>query len=45
MTAYYYPSMYDFLGETATKKINNVSVINRITYDIISKLSGSIEWE
>ena len=45
MTADYYPFTHDFLGETATKIINNVSGINRITYDITSKPPGTIEWE
>ena len=45
MTADYYPFTHEFLGETATKIINNVSGINRITYDITSKPPGTIEWE
>ncbi len=45
MTADYYPFSHDFLGETATRIINNVPGINRITYDITSKPPGTIEWE
>ena len=45
MTADYYTFTHDFLGETATKIINNVSGINRITYDITSKPPGTIEWQ
>ena len=45
MTADYYPFSHDFLGETATRIINEVEGINRVTYDITSKpqeqLSGS----
>jgi len=45
MTADYYPFDHDFLSETATKIINNVDGINRVTYDITSKPPGTIEWE
>ncbi|WP_108892771.1 glutamine-hydrolyzing GMP synthase [Palleronia abyssalis] len=45
MTADYYPFTHDFLGETATRIINNVRGINRVTYDITSKPPGTIEWE
>ena len=45
MTADYYPFDHDFLSETATKIINNVNGINRVTYDITSKPPGTIEWE
>ena len=45
MTADYYPFEHDFLSETATKIINNVNGINRVTYDITSKPPGTIEWE
>ena len=34
-----------FLGETATRIINEVRGINRVTYDITSKPPGTIEWE
>ena len=45
MTADYYPFDHEFLSETATKIINNVKGINRVTYDITSKPPGTIEWE
>jgi GMP synthase (glutamine-hydrolysing) len=45
MTADYYPFDHDFLGETATRIINEVEGINRVTYDITSKPPGTIEWE
>jgi len=45
MTADYYPLSHDFLGETATRIINEVKGINRVTYDITSKPPGTIEWE
>ena len=45
MTADYYPFTHDFLGETATRIINEVKGINRVTYDITSKPPGTIEWE
>ncbi len=45
MTADYYPFGHDFLSETATRIINEVQGINRVTYDITSKPPGTIEWE
>lgn len=45
MTADYYPFSHDFLGETATRIINEVKGINRVVYDITSKPPGTIEWE
>ncbi|QBX34149.1 glutamine-hydrolyzing GMP synthase [Paracoccus liaowanqingii] len=45
MTADYYPFTHEFLGETATRIINEVRGINRCTYDITSKPPGTIEWE
>jgi len=45
MTADFYPFSHDFLGETATRIINEVPGINRVTYDITSKPPGTIEWE
>ncbi|SFY27270.1 GMP synthase (glutamine-hydrolyzing) [Paracoccus pantotrophus] len=45
MTADYYPFSHQFLGETATRIINEVKGINRCTYDITSKPPGTIEWE
>ncbi|MBT0781817.1 glutamine-hydrolyzing GMP synthase [Paracoccus sp. pheM1] len=45
MTADYYPFSHQFLGETATRIINEIKGINRCTYDITSKPPGTIEWE
>jgi GMP synthase (glutamine-hydrolysing) len=45
MTADFYPFEHAFLSETATRIINEVSGINRVTYDITSKPPGTIEWE
>ncbi|MGR3341681.1 MAG: glutamine-hydrolyzing GMP synthase [Paracoccaceae bacterium] len=45
MTADYYPFSHEFLGETATRIINEVKGINRVTYDVTSKPPGTIEWE
>ena len=45
MTADYYPFSHGFLSETATRIINEVRGINRVTYDITSKPPGTIEWE
>src|SRR5262249_37033540 len=45
MTADYYPFSHEFLGHTATRIINEVKGINRVTYDITSKPPGTIEWE
>ncbi len=45
MTADFYPFTHAFLGETATRIINEVRGINRVTYDITSKPPGTIEWE
>ncbi len=45
MTADFYPFEMDFLGRVATRIINEVKGINRVTYDITSKPPGTIEWE
>ncbi len=45
MTADYYPFTHDFLGETATRIINEVQGINRVMYDVTSKPPGTIEME
>ncbi|MCC6598769.1 MAG: glutamine-hydrolyzing GMP synthase [Alphaproteobacteria bacterium] len=45
MTADYYPFDHGFLGRVATRIINEVRGINRVTYDITSKPPGTIEWE
>jgi GMP synthase (glutamine-hydrolysing) len=44
MTADFYPGM-GFLGRVATRIINEVRGINRVTYDITSKPPRTIEWE
>ena len=45
MTADFYPFPMDFLGRVATRIINEVRGINRVTYDVTSKPPGTIEWE
>ena len=45
MTADYYKFDQKFLSDTSTKIVNEVSGINRVTYDITSKPPGTIEWE
>ena len=45
MTADYFPFPHDFLGRVATRIINEVKGINRVTYDITSKPPGTIAWE
>ena len=45
MTADYYPFTHEFLGETATRIINEVQGVNRVFYDITSKPPGTIEME
>ncbi|HEY8337424.1 MAG TPA: glutamine-hydrolyzing GMP synthase [Tardiphaga sp.] len=45
MTADFYPFDMKFLGETATRIINEVKGVNRVVYDITSKPPGTIEWE
>jgi GMP synthase (glutamine-hydrolysing) len=45
MTADYFPFDHAFLGRVATRIINEVRGINRVTYDITSKPPGTIEWE
>ena len=45
MTADFYPFDHEFLGRVATRIINEVRGINRVTYDITSKPPGTIEWE
>ncbi|MGE4220695.1 MAG: glutamine-hydrolyzing GMP synthase [Alphaproteobacteria bacterium] len=45
MTADSYPFDHAFLARTATRIINEVKGINRVTYDVTSKPPGTIEWE
>ena len=45
MTADFYPFDMGFLGHVATRIINEVKGINRVTYDVTSKPPGTIEWE
>jgi GMP synthase (glutamine-hydrolysing) len=45
MTADVYPFSHDFLTQVATRIVNEVKGINRVTYDITSKPPGTIEWE
>ena len=45
MNADYYPFTHNFLCETATRIINNINGINRVTYYLTSKPPGTIEWE
>lgn len=45
MTAEAYPFEPSFLARVATRIINEVPGINRVTYDITSKPPGTIEWE
>ena len=45
MTADFYPFDMGFLGRVATRIINELKGINRVTYDITSKPPGTIEWE
>ncbi len=45
MTAEAYPFEHTFLARAATRIINEVRGINRVTYDVTSKPPGTIEWE
>jgi GMP synthase (glutamine-hydrolysing) len=45
MTADFFPFSMDFLGQAATRIINEVRGINRVVYDVTSKPPGTIEWE
>ncbi len=45
MTADVYPFDSAFLSAVATRIINEVNGINRVTYDYTSKPPGTIEWE
>ncbi len=45
MTADIYPFDAAFLSNVATRIVNEVAGINRVTYDFTSKPPGTIEWE
>jgi GMP synthase (glutamine-hydrolysing) len=45
MTADVYPFDPHFLSRVATRIVNEVNGINRVTYDFTSKPPGTIEWE
>jgi GMP synthase (glutamine-hydrolysing) len=45
MTADVYPFDAAFLSRVATRIVNEVQGINRVTYDYTSKPPGTIEWE
>jgi GMP synthase (glutamine-hydrolysing) len=45
MTAEVYPFEAAFLARVASRIVNEVRGINRVTYDITSKPPGTIEWE
>ncbi len=45
MTAEAFGFEHDFLTKVATRIINEVRGINRVTYDVTSKPPGTIEWE
>ena len=45
MTADWYEAPADFLRAVATRIVNEVKGINRVTYDLTSKPPGTIEWE
>jgi len=45
MTADFAHLPHDFLGRVANRIINEVSGVNRVTYDISSKPPATIEWE
>jgi GMP synthase (glutamine-hydrolysing) len=45
MTADVFPFDAQFLGQVATRIVNEVRGINRVVYDYTSKPPGTIEWE
>ena len=45
MTADVFQFEHSFLSKIATRIVNEVTGINRVTYDITSKPPGTTEWE
>ncbi len=45
MTADSYPFEHEFISAVATRIINQVKGINRVSYDVTSKPPSTIEWE
>jgi GMP synthase (glutamine-hydrolysing) len=45
MTSDFYPFDMAFIGNVATRIINEVKGVNRVVYDVTSKPPGTIEWE
>lgn len=45
MTADWFPMPYDVLQQCSRRIINEVSGVNRVTYDVSSKPPSTIEWE
>jgi len=45
MTADSYPFDHAFISQVATRIVNEVRGINRVSYDVTSKPPGTIEWE